>query len=58
MMTPGAWGGPARGHYPAMVNAAASPVLSAGPFPGHLRSRLLRIVLALLLAGSAFLLAG
>ncbi len=58
MMPPGAWGGPTWKHYPAMVHAAASPGLPADPFPGHLRSRLLRIALALLLAGSAILLAG
>jgi hypothetical protein len=41
-----------------MVHAAASPGLPADPFPGHLHSRLLRIALALLLAGFAVLLAG
>lgn len=58
MMTPGAWDGRARKHSLAMRPAAARPALPADPFPGHLRSRLLKIALALFLAGSAILLAG
>ncbi len=57
-MPPGAWGEAARKHYPSMAHAAARPGIPADPFPGHLRSRLLKITLALLLAGSAILLAG
>ncbi len=57
-MTPGAWDGRAPKHYPWMRHAVASPDLPAEPFPGHLRSRLLKIALALFLAGSAILLAG
>ncbi|MFN7989334.1 MAG: hypothetical protein U0529_17800 [Thermoanaerobaculia bacterium] len=41
-----------------MTHAAAGPDLPADPFPGHVVSRLVKIVLALLLAASAILLAG
>ena len=44
--------------YLSMTHAASGPGLSVEPFQGHLRSRLLKIALALLLAGLAFLLAG
>lgn len=57
-MTPGAWGETAREHFHPMRQAVASSGLSAELFPGHLRSRLLKVALALFLAGSAILLAG
>ena len=57
-MSPGAWDETPRKHYPSMSPVAASRGLPADPFPGHFRSRLLKVALALLLAGSAILLAG
>ncbi len=41
-----------------MTTAAVSPERPAEPFPGPVLGRILRIALAVLLAGSAILLAG
>lgn len=58
MMTSGApWDEAPSEHY-SLMSVAAGPELSADPFPRPLLGRLLRFVLAALLAGSAILLAG
>jgi hypothetical protein len=51
------WEEPAGEHYPAM-NATTGPGLTPEPFPGLLPGRLLRVVLATLLAGLSVFLAG
>ena len=58
MMSPGAWGAIPRGHYGPMTHTADGPGFPAEPFRSPMLVRLLRIVLAVLLAGSAILLAG
>jgi hypothetical protein len=58
MMTSGApWDEVPSEHY-RLMRAARGPELTAEAFPRLLLGRLLRIVLAALLAGSAILLAG
>ncbi len=58
MMTSGApWDEVPWEHY-GLMSVVAGPELTAGPFPRSLLGRLLRFVLAALLAGSAILLAG
>ena len=58
MMTPGMpWDEVHSPHY-GVMSVAAGPELTADPFPRPLLGRLLRFVLAALLAGSAILLAG
>jgi len=58
MMTSGpAWDESPAEHYPPM-SPATGPGVSHEPFGTHPSSRLLRVLLALLLAASAILLAG